>query len=51
MGASGYMGAKTLGKVNITVGSKTAAHPAFINEDQHFDVVLGRTWSEKMGVK
>ncbi|KAK4685688.1 hypothetical protein P7C73_g4457, partial [Tremellales sp. Uapishka_1] len=51
MGGSGYAGLKTLGNVSITVGGKTASHPAFINEESHFDVVLGRSWIEKMGVK
>jgi hypothetical protein len=40
-----------LGKVSITVGGKTASHPAYISEENHFDVVLGRSWIEKMGVK
>jgi len=51
MGAAGYTGLKTLGPVSITVGSRTATHPAYINEEEHFDVVLGRSWLEKMGVK
>ena len=51
MGAAGYTGLKALGNVPITVGSRTEYHPALINEEQHFDVVLGRTWLEKMNVK
>jgi hypothetical protein len=51
MGSSGYTGLKSLGNVSITVGSKTASHLAMINEEQHFDVVLGRSWLEKTGVK
>lgn len=51
LGSAGYMGAMNIGDVAITVGSKTARHPAIINEEQHFDVVLGRKWIEKMGVK
>ncbi|CAD6568933.1 MAG: hypothetical protein TREMPRED_004882 [Tremellales sp. Tagirdzhanova-0007] len=51
MGASGYTGLKTLGAIPITVGSRTQSHPALINEEQHFDVVLGRSWLEKMGIK
>ena len=51
MGASGYAGLKTLGPISISVGSHTASHPAFICEEEHFDVVLGRVWMEKMGVK
>ena len=51
MGSAGYTGLKTLGNVPITVGSRTASHPALINEEQHFDVVLGRQWLEKMAVK
>lgn len=51
MGAAGYAGLKTLGPISITVGSHTQSHPALINEEQYFDIVLGRTWMEKMGVK
>ncbi|ORY30797.1 hypothetical protein BCR39DRAFT_528368 [Naematelia encephala] len=51
MGAAGYTGLKTIGKVSITVGSHTASHPALINEEEHFDVVLGRAWLEKMNIK
>jgi hypothetical protein len=51
MGAGGYTGMKTLGNVTITVGSKTASHPAFITEEEHFDVVLGRQWLERMAIK
>lgn len=51
MGAAGYTGLKTLGPISITVGSKTATHPAFICEEEHFDIVLGRTWMEKMKIK
>jgi len=51
MGSSGYAGLKTLGMVPITVGSKTVSHPVYISEENHFDVVLGRSWLEKMGVK
>ena len=51
MGAAGYTGLKTLGEISITVGSRTSSHPAYINEEEHFDVVLGRSWLEKMGIK
>ena len=51
MGAAGYTGLKTLGPISITVGTRTQSHPAFVNEEEHFDVVLGRSWLEKMGVK
>ncbi|ORX34933.1 hypothetical protein BD324DRAFT_662036 [Kockovaella imperatae] len=51
MGAAGYTGIKILGPISITVGSRTAEHQAMINEEQHFDVVLGRLWVEKMAVK
>lgn len=42
---------KILGDVSITVGKKTASHKAFIAEEEHFDVVLGRSWMEKMHIK
>lgn len=50
-GIGGYVGMKTIGSIPITVGSKTASHPAFVNEENHFDVVLGRQWLERMNVK
>lgn len=51
MGTYGYTGLKALGNVSITVGGKTALHPAMISEEHHFDVTLGRQWLEKVGVK
>jgi hypothetical protein len=51
MGSSGYTGLKTLGSIPITVGSRTVSHQAMINEEMHFDVVLGRSWVERMNVK
>lgn len=51
MGHGGYAGLRTLGNVPITVAGRTMSHPAMINEEMHFDVVLGRTWVEKMNVK
>ena len=51
MGSSGYAGLKIIGNVEITVGSHTGTHSALVNEEQHFDVVLGRQWIERMNVK
>lgn len=51
MGSLGYTGLKTLGNVPITVGTKTSTHTALVNEEQHFDVVLGRQWLERMNIK
>jgi len=51
MGSSGYTGLKSLGNIPITVGSRTGLQPALISEEQHFDVVLGRSWLEKMVIK
>lgn len=51
MGSGGYTGLKVLGNISITVGSKTSTHLAMISEEEHFDVVLGRTWLEKTGIK
>jgi hypothetical protein len=51
MGSKGYTGLKILGNISITVGSKTATHLAMISEEEHFDVVLGRVWLEKTGIK
>ncbi|TXT10688.1 hypothetical protein VHUM_02193 [Vanrija humicola] len=50
-GHAGYSGLQMLGSVPITVGSRTAYHPAMLSEEQHFDVVLGRTWLERMNIK
>jgi hypothetical protein len=47
----GYTGLKILGNVPITVGSRTAVHNVMLSEEQHFDVVLGRQWVEKMVIK
>ncbi|ODN75599.1 hypothetical protein L202_06718 [Cryptococcus amylolentus CBS 6039] len=47
----GYAGIRTIGQIPITVGSRTALHAAYLTEEKHFDVVLGRSWMEKMGVK
>jgi len=51
MGRKGYTGLKILGNISITVGSKTGTHLAMISEEEHFDVVLGRVWLEKSGIK
>ncbi|RXK40729.1 hypothetical protein M231_01981 [Tremella mesenterica] len=50
-GFGGYSGLRMLGQVPITVGGKTASHVAMISEEQHFEVILGRSWMERMGVK
>lgn len=50
-GMGGYTGLKILGNVPITIGSRTAIHNVMLSEEQHFDVVLGRQWVEKMNVK
>lgn len=51
MGAKGYTGLKSIGLVPITVAGKTHKHNTLICEEEHFDVVLGRTWMEKMNIK
>jgi len=51
MGTYGYAGLVNLGQLPITVGSKTAKHTVMISEETNFDVVLGRSWMEKMGIK
>lgn len=50
-GTGAYTGLKPLGNVPITVGSRTANHNVMMSEEQHFDVVLGRSWVEKMNIK
>ncbi|KAK8844552.1 hypothetical protein IAR55_006399 [Kwoniella newhampshirensis] len=51
MGSFGYTGLKAIGSIPITVGTRTESHPAYISEENHFDVILGRTWLEKMAIK
>lgn len=51
MGTYGYAGLVSLGQLPITVGSKTASHKVMLSEESNFDVVLGRAWAEKMGIK
>ncbi|WVR03225.1 hypothetical protein IAU60_000216 [Kwoniella sp. DSM 27419] len=51
MGSFGYTGLKSIGTVDITIGSKTAAHQAYLSEENHFDVILGRQWLERMAIK
>jgi hypothetical protein len=50
-GYYGYTGLVNLGSWAIKVGSKTQSHTVMLSEEIHFDVILGRTWMEKMGVK
>lgn len=51
MGTYGYAGLVNLGQLPITVGSKTQKHTVMISEEANFDVVLGRSWMEKMAIK
>jgi len=51
MGGAGYTGLKVIGQVSITVAGKTQKHQAMVSEEEHFDVVLGRTWVERMNIK
>nr|ODN85427.1 hypothetical protein L203_05043 [Cryptococcus depauperatus CBS 7841] len=48
---SGYSGLLSISSIPITVGSRTTLHPTYLSEEPHFDVVLGRDWVEKMGIK
>ncbi|WVQ94296.1 hypothetical protein IAU59_001375 [Kwoniella sp. CBS 9459] len=51
MGSMGYTGLKSIGNVDITVGTRKASHPAYMSEENHFDVILGRSWLERMAIK
>ncbi|WWC67167.1 uncharacterized protein I206_101074 [Kwoniella pini CBS 10737] len=51
MGSMGYTGLKVMSNVDITVGTRTASHPAYMSEENYFDVILGRSWLEKMAIK
>ncbi|WWC85487.1 uncharacterized protein L201_000351 [Kwoniella dendrophila CBS 6074] len=51
MGTFGYTGLKIIGNVDITVGTKTQSHQAYLSEENHFDVILGRSWLERMAIK
>lgn len=51
IGVGGYSGLQILGNVPITVGSVTGIHTVMLSEEPHFDVILGRSWIEKMNIK
>lgn len=40
-----------LGEWPITLGSTTTRHQVYLSEETHFDVVLGRSFTEKRSVK
>lgn len=51
-GGFAYAGILPLpGPITLTIGSRTSAHKAYVTEENKFDVILGRAWIEKMGVK
>jgi hypothetical protein len=41
----------SIGKLPITVGQTKTTHAAYLSEESHFDVVLGRSFMEKRQIK
>jgi len=50
-GHYGYTGLVQIGKWPITVGKTTTIHDVYLSEEAHFDVILGRSFMEKRGIK
>lgn len=50
-GYYGYTGLISIGEWPITLGSTTTRHAVYLSEETHFDVVLGRSFMERRGVK
>lgn len=41
----------SIGKWPLTVGHTKTLHSVYLSEETHFDVVLGRSFMEKRGIK
>lgn len=41
----------SIGQWPLTLGGTTTTHTVFLSEETHFDVILGRAFMEKRGVK
>ncbi|KAK7693738.1 hypothetical protein QCA50_003310 [Cerrena zonata] len=50
-GHYGYTGLVNIGSWPVTVGRTRTTHTVYLSEESHFDVVLGRSFFEKRGVK
>ncbi|KZO97939.1 hypothetical protein CALVIDRAFT_562817 [Calocera viscosa TUFC12733] len=50
-GKFGYSGLVSLGQWPITLGARTVSCPVYLSEEAHFDVVLGRSFWEKRGIR
>ncbi|KIO21531.1 hypothetical protein M407DRAFT_80274 [Tulasnella calospora MUT 4182] len=50
-GHYGYTGLVQIGKWPITLGKTTTIHDVYLSEESHFDVILGRSFMERRGIK
>ncbi|KAG8894575.1 hypothetical protein FRB99_001133 [Tulasnella sp. 403] len=50
-GHYGYTGLVQIGKWPITLGRTTTVHDVYLSEEAHFDVILGRSFMERRGIK
>jgi len=50
-GHYGYGGLVNIGQWPLTLGRTTTNHAVFLSEETHFDVVLGRAFMERRGIK
>ncbi|GJJ12617.1 hypothetical protein Clacol_006860 [Clathrus columnatus] len=50
-GSYGYSGLVNIGTWPLTVGYTTTHHPVYLAEETHFDIILGRSFMEKRGIK
>lgn len=51
MGKYGYSGLVNIGQWPLTLGGTTTTHTVYLSEEIHFDVILGRSFMEKRGIK
>ncbi|KZS88416.1 hypothetical protein SISNIDRAFT_470213 [Sistotremastrum niveocremeum HHB9708] len=50
-GLYGYGGLVNIGQWPITLGETTTTHSVYLSEETHFDVILGRAFMERRGIK
>ncbi|KIJ25130.1 hypothetical protein M422DRAFT_273951, partial [Sphaerobolus stellatus SS14] len=51
VGRYGFGGLVNIGQWPLTLGRTTTTHTVYLAEEAHFDVILGRSFMEKRGVK
>jgi len=50
-GHYGYSGLVNIGQWPLTLGRTTTNHTVYLSEETHFDVILGRAFMERRGIK